>query len=35
MVMGVYGEEGRLVIYHESGSDRHGSSVQERAVVAS
>ena len=26
---------GRLVIYHEANIDRHGSSVQERAVVAS
>jgi hypothetical protein len=22
-MMGVYGEEGRLIIYHESGIDRH------------
>jgi len=34
-MMGVHGGEGRLVIYHEARIDRHGSSVEERAVVAS
>jgi hypothetical protein len=33
MMMGDYGEEGRLVIYHESGNE-HAGSAQERAVVA-
>jgi hypothetical protein len=34
-MMGDEGEEGRLVIYQMSSIDGHGSSAQERAVVAS